>query len=265
MDRLLARLERKLGRYAIPGFTWYLVGLQSFVFVMELTNPGFSQYLALDRELVLQGQVWRLLTYLFIPPTTSPIWVLFELYWLYTMGTALEAEWGTFKYQVYWLSGMLFTTVGAFALGVPATNVYLLMSLFLAFATHWPDFEIRVFFLVPVAVKWLALLDGLMLLGMIGMAQGPARLIPVLAVGNYLLFFHRALIDQVRRGAFRARRARAFDSFRRAVREPGDRPRARRCALCGVTDADPNVEFRVCSCAKCGQATEYCLAHARNH
>lgn len=87
--------------------------------VIELTRPGFTQYLTLDRTLVLQGQVWRLVSYLAIPPSTSPIWVLFELYWLHLIGSSLEAQWGAFKLQVYLFVGMLLTTVGAFALGIP--------------------------------------------------------------------------------------------------------------------------------------------------
>src|SRR5689334_5158773 len=117
MERLLARLERRFGRFAFHGLTYALVVAQAVVFVLELTNPGFAQLLALDRDKVMAGQVWRLVTYLFIPPSQSPIWVLFALYWLYLMGTNLESHWGAFKYQFFWLIGMALTTATAFATG----------------------------------------------------------------------------------------------------------------------------------------------------
>lgn len=263
MDSLLSRLERRFGRYTLPGFTYAMVVLQAFVFVVDHIRPGFSQQLLLDRTLVLQGQFWRLFTYLFIPPSQSPFWVLFALYWLYTMGNALESEWGAFKYQLFWLVGMLLTTVVAFAFDVPASNVYLLMSLFLAFATLWPDDEIRVFFLVPVKAKWLALLDVLGLVVLVVMERGLGRLVPIVAVGNYLLFFASFLVDRLRQGILRARRV----SARRALfRTASNEIHRRRCVMCGVTDEDPSIEFRVCTCDKCGgRPTEFCLLHARNH
>jgi membrane associated rhomboid family serine protease len=264
MDRLLARLERRFGRYAVHGLTWYLILAQAFVFVVELTHPGFSAVLMLNRSLVLQGQVWRLVTYLFIPATTSPLWFLFAMYWLHLLGTSLEAQWGSFRYQAFWLIGMFLTTVVAFAFDIPASNVYLLMSLFLAFATLFPDFEIRVFLIIPVKVKWLALLDGLALLGMMGTANGLQKVVPLLAIGNYLLFFAGTLVERVRQGSSRAARSGAGRSF---AQEGAPPVRAQRvCKVCGVTDDDREVEFRVCTCEKCGgKPTDFCIAHARNH
>jgi len=263
MDRLLARLERRFGRYALHGFTYFLVAFQALVFVLELTNPGFSNLLTLSRDRLLQGQVWRLVTCLFIPPSSSPFWVLFALYWLYTMGTSLERELGDFKYQIFWLAGMISTIVVALVFNVPATNSYLLMSVFLAFATLYPNFEIRLFFVVPVAVKWLALVDAAVLAGMVGSEPGLARLIPVLAVGNYLLFFGTTLLDRIRSGAFRSRHAAAHRAARRIAAEATTRRRS--CSVCGVTDENREIEFRVCTCAKCGTPTDFCLPHSRNH
>ncbi|MEI8258642.1 MAG: rhomboid family intramembrane serine protease [Deltaproteobacteria bacterium] len=241
-----------------------IVGVQAVVFLLEMTRPGFMQMLVLDRTLVMHGQVWRLITYLFIPPSRSLIWVIFALYWLHLIGTSLEDQWGSFRYLAYWAIGMLLTTVVAFAFDVPASNVYLLMSLFLAFATMFPEYEIRVFLIIPVRVKWLAMLDGAMLLWMVATADGLGRLVPVIAVGNYLLFFSGTLVGLVRRGAFRAQRAGAA----RVLREEVDSPvKSRRvCAVCGVTNEDLSIDFRVCTCEKCGgKPTEFCLKHARDH
>lgn len=266
MERLLARLELRFGRLALPNITWYLVALQAFCFVIELTHPGFVQHLALDRDAIMRGQVWRLVTYLAIPPTMSPIWVLFELYWLYLMGTSLEAQWGAFKLQAYLFIGMLLTTIGAFAFGIPATNVYLMSSLFLAFATLFPEFKVMVLFVFPVPVKWLGLLAGAAMLAMVGLETGMRRLLPVLAVGNYLLFFLPTLAELIKRGAKQGRRAGALHEFKRKSEAASTVGAVRKCTLCGVTSEDPSAEFRVCTCEKCGgKPTEFCLAHARAH
>lgn len=264
MERFLSSLERRYGRYAPGNLTYILVAIQAFVFVLNLVRPGFTDILALDADKVMHGQVWRLVTYLAIPPSDSPVWVIFALYWLYTMGTALEAEWGAFRYAFYWLVGMVGTTVFAFGLHIPATNAYLLMSLFLAFATLWPEYRLMVLFIIPVPVKWLALLDGAALLFMVGTLDGFTRVLPLIAVANYLLFFLPTLVAVLRSGALQASRARALRRFK--PEEEDLRVPARRCASCGVTNADPKIEFRVCSCEKCGgRPTEFCLDHARNH
>lgn len=263
MDRWLSRLERRYGRYAPGNLTWYLVGLQGLTFLLNMVRPGIVDLLTLDPARVAQGQVWRLFTYVILPPSDSPIWVLFALWWLHTMGTALEAEWGAFKYALYWFVGMICTSVCAFVFKVPATNAFLLQSLFLGFATIFPDYRIMLFFVLPVAVKWLALLDAVFMLVQVGSLDGYRKLLPLVAVGNYFLFFGSTL-RELAMGYFRTGgRARARQKFRDA--EPDLRERERRCAKCGVTDADRSVEFRICTCEKCGRPTEFCLTHARDH
>ena len=262
--RLLTRLERRFGRYALPGFTYYLVGLMAFTFVMELVSPGFHQFLMLDPHLVRQGEAWRLVTWLFISPSFSPIFALFALYWQYQFGLAFEAQWGPFKYQFFWLLGAVFNTAAAFAFDVPITNVYLLMSLFLGFATLFPDYEM-VIIVFPVKIKWLALLDAAGLLAMVGMQSGWARLAPLLGIANYLLFFTPALLALVQAGRFRASRVTSAWTFQQSVRDSAPGKALRHCKTCEVTSEDPSVEFRVCTCSKCGGPTDFCLKHAREH
>jgi len=265
MERFLAKLERKYGRYAISQLTLTLTALQGLVFILELANPGFHRHLVLNVDRVMQGEVWRLITYLIIPPSFSLFWGLFALSIYYMVGTSLEAQWGALKYQVFLLTGMLFTTVAAVLLGIQATNTYLLMSLFLAFGTLFPDIEFRIYFVLPVKVKWLALLDAVSLVLMFFTAEGWLRLMPVLAVGNYLLFFTPTLIGLVRGIFFRADRARAMRGFKE--QHAPATAATRSCTLCGVTNvSDPRAEFRVCICDKCGgKPTEFCLAHANAH
>lgn len=263
MERLLNRLERRFGRYAFDNLTLVLLGAQVATLVLNAARPGFAQMLTLEPALVREGQLWRLFSYLFLPASFDPLWAIFALYWLYVMGTALENQWGAFKYQLYWLVGGLLTALGAFAFDVAAGNSYLLMSLFLAFATLWPRYEIRLFFILPVQVRWLALLDALVLCGAIGTAPGWAKLLPVIAVGNYLLFFGAqlgALLRDTMRQASRRRERRAF------APGPNLAERLRRCAVCGITsETDPNADFRICRCPKHSEPTELCYTHARDH
>jgi len=264
MERFLNQLERRWGRYAFDNLTLVLVGAQAAALVLSLARPGFAQMLVLDPAYVRAGQYWRLISYLFLPPSFSPLWALFGLYWLYTIGTALEGQWGAFKYQFYWFLGTGLTALGAFVFDVPATNTYLLMSLFLAFATLWPDYEIRLFLIIAVRVKWLALFDALLLLMAIGGAPGWAKLVPVLAVSNYLLFFGSHLVALLRGRAFQPARKKERSKF--GIEESVSK-HVRVCTTCGITsETDPQMDFRVCTCEKHdGKPTEFCIAHARNH
>jgi hypothetical protein len=165
---------------------------------------------------------------------------------------------------MYWTLGWLGSVIVAMVWGLSTSNEYLLASVFLAFATVFPDFEVRLFFVIPVKVKWLGWLTALGLLALIGVSDQWSRLFPVVAVGNYLLFFWVDLVDMLRGYVRRAGHAQQFGRFQTQARQGDDRP-ARACAACGVTDADPSIDFRVCSCDKCKKPTTFCLEHARNH
>ena len=150
MDRLLARLERKIGRFAIPNLITFIVGGMAIVWVLSMARPGFIGQLVLDMDAVRAGQVWRLVTFLFIPTETSPWWV----------GSSLEHHWGSFKFNAYYALGALGTIVAAVVAG-PQSNTWLDASLFLAFATTFPDVSILLFFILPIRVKWLGIVAAL--------------------------------------------------------------------------------------------------------
>jgi hypothetical protein len=259
MQRLLARLERTLGRYAIPNLTWYIVGLGAVVFVLELAKPGFTSMLVLDPALVMHGQVWRLVTYLFIPPAAGPIWILFALYMTWMFGTSLEAEWGAFRYNIFYLIGMAGTTAAAFLTGEPVTNIYLNTTLFLAFATLFPDYQILLFFILPIKVKWLGWLAAAGLLVTVLTAPLGHKAAVAFALVNYLVFFQGTIRNLMRRGSRKVQSVAQRSKFEPPL------ARVRKCSLCGKTDAEPDVDIRVCSCERCGKPTELCLEHARNH
>lgn len=185
------KLERKFGRYSIKNLICYVIGLNALVFVFAYLNGVGTVVgtLILDPYLVLQGQVWRLVTYLFIPPTFSLIWIIFTLYFYYMVGSGLEQEWGAFKFNLYYLIGMAGTTAASFITGAGATGVYLNLSLFLAFAHIYPDFQILLFFILPVKVKYLAWLNWAVIGYTVVFMPIPFKAAAAAAVANYFIFF----------------------------------------------------------------------------
>jgi hypothetical protein len=259
MERLLARLERRFGRHAIPNLIMYIVGGMAIVWVLSTLRPAFIGRLWLDMRAVRRGEVWRLVTFLFIPPTWSPIWILVNLYFTWWVGSSLEEKWGAFKFDAYYFTGVVSTIVAALIAG-PMTNMWLDSSLFLAFATVFPDVTILLFFILPVRVKWLGILAAL------GIAYSAAtdwtvRAPIAAALVNYILFFgeHWYALAKgrnvvTRQKARRVELASAPPVFGQRV-----------CAICAAREAD-GADIRVCSCAKCGGSPRaLCLEHARNH
>ncbi len=261
MDRLLARLERTiLGRMAIERLSTFIVGGMAIAFVLCQMKPAFREYLELDPQLVAT-QPWRLLSFLFIPPERSLVWVLLALYFTWLIGTNLEHTWGALKFNVFYLLGAIGTAAAGFITGAPQDNGYLNLSLFFAFATLFPDYEVRVFFILPVKMKWLGLLSA----ALVALAFFRGPLGTKAAIGavfaNYLLFFYGHLIALAR-----GRQTIQRQAARRAAQRPeATEARTRLCAICGAKEED-GADIRVCSCDKCGGTPrQLCLEHARNH
>jgi hypothetical protein len=269
VDRFLAKLERKYGKYAIEHLTYFIVGGMAMVFVLSMARPDFIGRLTLDLDAVMRGEVWRLITYLFIPTSRSIYWILFSLYWVYIVGTNLEAEWGSLKFDVFYFVGMLGTTAAAFISGAPATNTWLNLSLFFAFATIFPNFEIYPIPFIPftIRVKWLAFLSAGYVLYAALLGSWGTRAAIVAAFANYVLFFAKDIAGLVRDRNVRVRQAarRASMGEVRPTASDTRRTGGRACAICGKSE-DDGADIRVCSCAKCGGAPrQLCLEHARNH
>ncbi len=195
------KLERKYGRYAIKNLMYYIVVINAVVFILMMIDPTAIFYkLALFPSLVLRGEIWRLVSYIFIPPTTmSPIFIIFVLYFYYMVGMGLEQEWGSFKFNIYYLVGMLGTTLAAFITGGGGTAVYLNMSLFLAFAYIYPDFEIRLFLLLPLKVKYLAYVYWFFIAVTLFTSPIPSKVAALVSIGNYFLFFGKDFYKDIRR------------------------------------------------------------------
>jgi membrane associated rhomboid family serine protease len=266
MDRFLARLDRRFGRYAIENLPMYIVGGMGIVFLLAYARPQFLSLLTLDTYAIAHGQVWRLVTYLFIPPDMTLWWILFTLYWVWMVGSNLEAEWGAFKLNVYYLIGMFGTTAAALITGGAEGNTYLNLSLFFAFATLFPEYEILLFFILPVRMKWLGWLSFAFVAFELVKGDWVVRGAIIAALSNYLLFFAGDIV-RIARGAGRvqARQIRRVAS----VPPPRAAVEGRACAICGAKEGD-GADIRVCSCEKCkaatgGQARMLCLEHARSH
>ncbi|MDX2082336.1 MAG: hypothetical protein SFU53_16245 [Terrimicrobiaceae bacterium] len=248
----LDRLERSLARYAIPGLIRYVVALSALVFVLVALNPGYASMLELDRDAILRGEVWRLVSWIFIPTTDSFFWIVFYLLFTWWIGDLLEQSWGTFRLNAYYFLGMILTIVSAFVFGASFGNLFLNLSLFFAVATLAPNLEILLFFVLPVKIKWVALFSLIFPLSVLVFGNLPAKMIVLVSLGNYLLFFGPAFFRsrwerreiESRRARFEARKVPAGESIHR-------------CEVCGVTELlDPDADFRVAA-----DGREYCTRH----
>ena len=160
------KLERRFGKYAIPNLMYYIIGIYLVGFVIELFAPDvYTYYFSLDAAKVLHGQVWRLVTFILQPPSSSIIFMVFTLYFYYVIGTVLERIWGSFKFNVYYFSGVILHIIAAFVIyfifgwSFNMSTYYINLALFLAFAVEQADTEVLLFFVLPIKMKWLGWLD----------------------------------------------------------------------------------------------------------
>jgi hypothetical protein len=262
---LLTKLERALGRFAIPNLSLYLVAGQVLFWGLALMTGFNLERIALLPAAVVAGEPWRLVTFLFFPPSLSLsafalVMMAFGWYLFYLMGSALDGFWGAFRYNAFLGIGWLLTVAVAFLTPQAyASNLFLAGSVFLAFAYLNPDFTLMIFFILPVKIKWLALLQWLGYAYLAVVGSWSARLAVLAATGNFLLFFAGDIVERIRTGRRRmAHQTRVF-AGRRDEREP-----RHRCRICGKTElSHPQLDFRYCS--KCAGNQCYCPEHIFNH
>jgi len=254
--RLLDTLEKKFRRFAIPNITLYLIIGQVIFYLFNMSGKFILMRVVLVPELVLDGEWWRLITFLLIPPLTNPIFAFFAWYMFYLMGGALEGHWGTFRYNLFLLVGYIVTVAVSFLFPLDAaTNVFIGGSVFLAFAFLFPEFEILIFFILPVKMKWLALITWLGYGYQLLVGTWPTRLLVLASISNFLLFFGKDIFWRMKSGNRKmVTKARDISGIRDAFH---------RCAACGITDqTHPAMEFRYCpECSGLG----YCKDHIMNH
>ncbi len=158
-----------------------------FVFAMA-NRPGLIELFIFDRDKIFAGEVWRIVSFIILPPNYDPIFIIFALYLYWIMGKFLESFWGILKFNLFYFSGVLFTIAGGFILGA-TTNIYLNMSIFFAFALINPNFELRLFFLIPVKIKYLAMINAGFYVLMIILSNWPVKVAIFVSLLNVLLFF----------------------------------------------------------------------------
>jgi hypothetical protein len=252
---LITTLEKRFGGWAIPNLTLYLLATQLIGFALLAGGYSDPEDLVLVGGLVRVGDWTRLFSFMMIPSTMRPIFLFFACYIFYLMGTALEREWGTFRFNLYILIGYLLTLAAAFiAPEAIIWNSYFLGSVFLAFATLFPNFQLNLFFILPVKVKWLGWLTvGFYLMTLFSSNTGN-RLCVTAAFANYLLFFGKDIVNNIKAG----QRRKNFVAEQAVTAAQAMHV----CTECGVTDkSDPLLNFRYCSvCARC-----YCENHISNH
>ena len=283
VDSWLDRFCYKHPRLGIPNLMLIIVIGNIVVYMMDLfSNGAFSAMLYFEPFYIFRGQIWRLITFVFVPmSSSSPFFFVLSLYFYWWIGSTLEREWGTTKFTVYYAMGVILNILyGIITYLLPfmgsgvVTMDYVNLSLFFAFATLYPDMRVIPILFLPffsVKIKWLAWIDAaLFAFSMISsflrldIAGG---LLPVIAILNYLLFFWSDLTGFVRRTTQRAKyqSSRQTINFKSATRKAQqEKGYIHKCAVCGKTDTDyPDEEFRYCS--QCNGYYCYCSEHIHNH
>ena len=279
----LTKLERKFGKFSIPNLTLILIGGFVLGYMIEIFAPDALNIISLDPIKVMHGQVYRLISWVIIPPYGASILVIITLMFYFYVGRTLENTWGDFRYTVYILSGIIFTDIGIMITYVfmawsgqselislfiehgmfGASTYYLCMSMFLAYAFMFPDMQVLMYFIIPIKVKWLGYLDIAYLIvevlrfGMMGYYTGMVTVI--MSVLNFILFYV-TMKGKTRITPAHKRRKR---QYKREVRQTQLLTR-HKCAICGQTEEDdPTLEFRYCS--RCKGNYEYCQNHLFTH
>lgn len=250
-------LERRFGRFAIPNLTLLLVIAQCIGFFLVTTLPHKYELIPLQMSLVAQGEFWRLGTFFFVPGTTNALFFLLGIYFFHLMGSTLEANWGDFRYNLY----IGIATAATYVVGIiypqqTLTNAFIGTSVFLAFAYLYPGFIIVLFFILPVQIKWVALVTWIGYFLTLAFADWPAKGMVLAAICNFLLFFGREIFWRM----YHHKRRMEWDARMLAKR---DQP-FHNCAICGANErTHPKMDFRYCT--KCEGSYEYCGEHLPTH
>ena len=299
MNKLLNKAERKFGKYAINNLSLYIIIAYVIGYILQMT--GTMEFLRLNPYEICHGQVWRIVTWIIVPPSSLGIFTIIMLFFYYSLGKTLEMTWGAFRYNIYIFSGFIFTLIGAFLLylffayaspndprevgyviSMYVSTYYVNMSIFLMFAALYPNMQVMLYFIIPIKIKWMAYVYAvLMIIDVISSRSLPIIIIRgmilFMSLLNFIVFFLGS--RDMKRFSYAERKRQA--DFRRSVNEAraasstsSDDTRFSRtgsgkiskhkCAICGRTELDDaDLEFRFCS--KCNGNYEYCNEHLFSH
>lgn len=272
------KLERNFGKYSIKNLMNYLVVFYVVGFVISLMNPYlYYEYMALDIGQILKGQVWRLITWLAYPPSSSIIFGLFMIITYYSLGIILENVWGSFKFNVFMFMGCLFHIIGAliiYVFGIKTgmgEDIYgyltpdnLNLSIFLAFALTFPEMEFRLYFAIPVKAKYLAFFYILLEAYSFMVGSLSSKVTIALSLLNFIIFYFISRRKNIISDVNNIQRKAKGSVKIRPVHAGSVNISRHKCAVCGRTEKDDeNMEFRYCS--KCKDGLEYCMDHLYTH
>ena len=280
LNRAIDRFCYKHPRFGIPNLMMYIVIGSAIVFLFSAidTTGLVIGALQFDAAAIMSGQIWRLVTFIIVPMYTGMsqlLWLAISLYFYYFIGSTLERQWGTGKFTIYYFSGVLLSAIYGLLLWamiggdqtVTINMYYVNLSMFFAFATMFPDVQLLLFFFIPIKVKWLGIINAIYFLyQIIFQLHGFYKLLPVIAILNYLIFCGGYLIDYIRpsRARTKAKTINYKRAAKKARQEMDHQPYKHKCAVCGKTDLEyPDMEFRYCS--KCGGYHCFCIEHINSH
>ena len=280
----MSPFERKFGKYAIKNLSFVLVFCYGIGYLLQLMDRSgvLMSFLTLNPYAILHGQIWRVFTWILVPPPGSGIsfLTLIMLYFYCSIGTSLERTWGTYRYNVYLFQGMLFTILGSFLLmgycylfhgdaavlalepeaffwelSLAFSTYYINMSIFLAFAATFPEAQVLLMFIIPIKVKWLGVIYAIMLAFEFFGSPTHYKFAILASLLNFLVFFFtsRNMMH------LNPKQIHRRQEFKRDVRRNTGITK-HKCAICGRTEVDcPQMQFRFCS--KCDGNYEYCEEH----
>ena len=296
MNKFLNKMERRFGKYAISNLSLYIIIAYIIGYVLTLTGP--VEFISLNPYYISKGQIWRLVTWVIVPPSQLSLFTIIMLYFYYSIGNNLERTWGTFRYNVYIFSGMLFTVIGAMGfyyiacgngadplmtgsvISYAFSTYYINLSIFLAFAATYPNAHVLLFFVIPVKMKWMGYIEvGYLLYTIASTRSLSVTIVIVMSLLNFIVFFlgtrnysganprniyRRYQFKKAVNNGKSNNTSSSFGGFSASKQQNAPGITKHKCAICGRTEKDNDMlEFRFCS--KCNGNYEYCSDHLFTH
>lgn len=280
INRWIDRFTQQHPGFGVSNLMLYIGVANVAVYLIDLFNPSripLASILLFSRDAIFHGQIWRLITFVLVSESgdmffmgSGIFFVAISAFFYYWIGSLLEREWGTAKFNLFYLGGIALNILYGLLTGY-ASMYYVNLSMFFAMATLYGDVYIRLFYILPVKMKWVAWIDAALFLWAVIqnllMGHWFNAILPVIAILNYLVFFYPTFQDMLGQAGQRRkyRRSSQTVNFRKAQKEVRNRKGyLHKCTVCGITDADdPDMEFRYCS--KCNGYYCYCMKHINNH
>lgn len=264
INTLLDKLEAKHPNWALDGLMRYISLLMILVYILNTTGYLPYSLLWLEGPAIMQGQIWRLFTFLIIPMSQNLFFLFFELMILVMCADGIEAAIGSFKLTMYYLMGAFFLIIASLIEPQAQFNsYYLYLTLFFGYATLYPDQTLYFMFIIPIKIKYLAWLSGLVELICFINAPIHGKIVIGLTVANYILFFGIPALNGIR---YERKQRIRRENFEKAA-TPEAKTYRHKCAICGKTDVtNPELIFRYCTCSKCGpDGVAFCQEHLKEH